>query len=98
MKVRLLADARAEMVQAKTWYAGKAQGLDRQFLEDLRGARQLIVEHPRAWQPLGDGVRRIRLKRFPYQLIYFVSDDVILVLAVAHLRRKPNYWRSRIPT
>jgi toxin ParE2 len=62
----------------------------------MRMARKRIAERPRAWLPLGDGVRRFRLGRFPYGLIYVVEADEIVVLAVAHLHRKPNYWRLRL--
>jgi len=42
-------------------------------------------------------IRRCRVKRFPYAVIYFVHDDVIYVLAVMHLSRHPDYWRERLP-
>ena len=43
------------------------------------------------------GVRRFRLTRFPYGIIYQVSADTISVLAFAHHRRHPLYWRDRLP-
>jgi hypothetical protein len=55
-----------------------------------------IVRFPQAWHPLGEGVRRCRLSRFQYGLIYTVENGDILVLAVAHLHRRPDYWRDRL--
>lgn len=55
-----------------------------------------VARNPEAWHPLGDGVRRCRLSRFPYGLIYAIDKDDIVVLAVAHLHRRPDYWRDRL--
>jgi len=42
-------------------------------------------------------VRLFRLERFPYQLVHIVDDGELIVLAVAHLHREPDYWRDRLP-
>jgi plasmid stabilization system protein ParE len=97
MNVRLLAPAAAELDEAVAWYAAQAPGLEQRFIGEVRKAQKRIAERPHAWRPLGDGVRRFRLGRFPYGLIYVVEAGEVLVLAVAHLHRKPNYWRSRPP-
>lgn len=94
MNVRLLAPAAAELDEAVAWYAAQAPGLERRFIDEMRRARKRIAERPHAWRPLGDGVRRFRLASFPYGLIYVVEADEIVVLAVAHLHRRPDYWRS----
>jgi toxin ParE2 len=60
------------------------------------GAADRIARFPEAWQPLGEGLRRCRLSRFPYALIYAVNNSDILVVAVAHLHRRPDYWRDRL--
>src|SRR5580658_2600152 len=78
------------------WYAAQAPGLERRSIDEMQTARRRIAQRPHAWRPLGDGVRRFRLERFPYGLIYVVEGEEIVVLAVAHLHRKPNYWRSRL--
>ena len=96
MKVRLLAPGASELDEAVAWYAAQAPGLERRFIDEVWAARKRIAERPHAWRPLGDGVRRFRLGRFPYALIYVVEVDEVVVLAVAHLHRKPNYWRSRL--
>ena len=58
----------------------------------------LIQQFPLAWHPLSANTRRCRLKRFPYGVIYAVEANKILVLAIAHLHRKPGYWSGRIGT
>jgi hypothetical protein len=63
-----------------------------------RGAvrRRPHARFPEAWHPLGEGVRRCGLSRFPYGLIYTIDEGDILVLAVAHLHRRQDYWRDRL--
>ena len=95
MKVRLLAPAEFELDEAMQWYAAQAPGLDRQFLSEVERAISRISEHPDAWHTLGGQIRRYRLSRFPYGIIYAAEPDGIIVLAIAHLHRKPAYWRRR---
>ena len=41
-------------------------------------------------------IRSIKVKRFPYRVVYVVVDDAIDVIAVAHAKRRPDYWRRRM--
>jgi toxin ParE2 len=66
------------------------------FLIEVLAAADRITRFPEAWHPLAEGVRRCRLSRFPYALIYTIDNGDILVLAVAHLHRRPDYWRDRL--
>jgi hypothetical protein len=52
--------------------------------------------HPTGWHPLSSHTRRCRLRRFPYGVIYNIDQDVILVVAVTHLHRRPAYWQGRV--
>ena len=94
--MRLLDVAQLELHEAWRWYETQAPGLGARLLQEIREARERILNFPEAWPSLGDGVRRCRLKRFPYGLIYVVLDDEILILAVAHHHREPDYWRKRL--
>ena len=96
MTVRFLEVAEIELDQAVRWYGAQAPGLGNAFLIEVLSTVDRIVRFPEGWHPLGEGVRRCRLSRFPYGLIYTVDDGDILVLAVAHLHRWPNYWRDRL--
>jgi plasmid stabilization system protein ParE len=96
MNIRLLEPAQAELDEAITWYAAQAPGLGDAFLIETLKTIKLIEQFPEAWHPLTPQSRRCRLKRFPYSVVYTLDGDEILVLAVAHQHRKPNYWRSRL--
>jgi toxin ParE2 len=94
--VRLLEIAEIELDQAVQWYGAQAPGLGEAFLIEVLSTADRIARLPEAWHPLGEGVRRCRLSRFPYGLIYTIDNGDILVLAVAHLHRRPDYWRDRL--
>jgi plasmid stabilization system protein ParE len=94
--VRFLEIAEMELDQAIHWYGAQAPGLDNAFLIEVLSAADRISRFPDAWHSLGEGVRRYRLSRFPYGLIYTLDNGDILVLAVAHLHRRPDYWRDRL--
>ena len=96
MTVRLLEIAEVELDQAIRWYGAQAPGLGNAFLIEVLSAADRIARFPDAWHPMGEGIRRCRLSRFPYGLNYTVDNDDILVLAIAHLHRRPDYWRDRI--
>ena len=94
MRLRLLAQARADLADAMTWYKSKSEILAQAFLGDFEKTANLIESHPLAWSEMSEGVRRCRFSRFPYALIYVLEKDQCLVLAVAHLHRKPGYWHN----
>jgi plasmid stabilization system protein ParE len=55
----------------------------------------LVAQRPDAGAPMPGGRRRWLLTRFPFAVVYRVTDDSIRVLAVAHHRRRPGYWQAR---
>ena len=96
MSVRLLEPAQAELDDAITWYAEQAPGLGDAFLIETLRTIQLIEQYPTAWHPLTPQIRRCRLRRFPYSLVYTQDGNDLLVVAVTHQHRKPGYWRARL--
>ena len=98
MSIRLLEPAQAELDEAIGWYTEQAPGLGDAFLLETLKVLKLIEQFPQAWNPLTTGIRRCRLQRFPYSVIYTLDAEAILVLAEAHQHRKPGYWRNRAST
>ena len=85
-----------EFREAIIWYGAvagqrQAEALDREINAKL----ELLKHHPLIGTPGIRGSRWIPLKRFPYSLHYRVVGEVIDILAVAHQKRRPGYWRSR---
>jgi plasmid stabilization system protein ParE len=96
----MLAEAEEEAREAARWYEEQRSGLGQDFLDTLSAALQAVEEQPQRY-PLVETLRSRRevrqyfLRRFPYTVIYEVRPDEALVLAVAHARRRPNYWKRR---
>ena len=96
MKVRFLTLAQRELDDAVGWYNDQVPGLGIEFLDELDRAVHRVVDFPLSFPEIERGIRRCRLARFPYGLIYGVDGETIVVLAVAHLHRQPRYWIGRL--
>lgn len=91
-------EADTEVTEAARYYEMRSPGLGFSFLMELEVSIKQVVANPEAYQLVGKEVRRKPFRRFPYSLLYFVEIDRIQVVAVAHQKRRPNYWRSRLET
>ena len=96
MTVRFLKVARAELREAVRYYESHAADLGADFLLEVTAAVERITEFPVAWQTVDVELRRCQLGRFPYGLIYAEEGTDILIVAVAHLHRRPESWRDRL--
>jgi plasmid stabilization system protein ParE len=96
MNVRYLSVAEAELDEAFTYYQEQEVGLGVRFYAEVRNTVDRIVAYPEAWSPVSENTRRCRTKVFPYGVIYQVREDGILIVAIAHLHRKPEFWRERL--
>lgn len=90
-------DARAELVEAWAWYEEQRPGLGDELAACVEAAISKAARQPDAYAEVHEGVRRVLVRRFPYGVFYVVEAGVLLVLAVAHARRRPQYWRDRSP-
>jgi len=95
MNIRFLTLAQKEVDDSVRWYDEQAS-LGRDFLDELDRAVRLIKSYPLAATEIEAGIRRCLLHRFPYALIYGIDEEAIVVIALAHLHRKPRYWSDRI--
>ena len=98
MNFGLLPAAQAELDDPYLWYEVQRTGLGDRFLGEVVHAFGLIQQFPTGWHPLSANTRRCRLKRFPYGVIYTVDGNDVVVLAIAHLHRAPDYGSKRVPT
>jgi len=89
--------AEAEFYAAIDWYAARDANAAADFAAPVQHAVQLIVELPQAW-PTWPGREDLRVRvlaRFPFSIIYTVEAGAMVVVAVAHHRRRPGYWLRR---
>ncbi|MBU1210392.1 MAG: type II toxin-antitoxin system RelE/ParE family toxin [Alphaproteobacteria bacterium] len=97
MRVVYLDAAEEELLAAldHLLHASSSKAVAEALVAEVGEAEKRIGELPEAHPPAGEDARRYLLKRFPYQLIYRVKGDEIQILAFAHLKRRPGYWRLR---
>ena len=96
MQLIFLTLARDELAEAKRFYNRQQQGLGGSFQREAQTAARLIQERPLAWQIEVDPVRRFIFDRFPYKMLYIIRAEQIVVIAVAHQHRQPDYWVDRL--
>ena len=96
MKYTFVASARAELREAVDFYNRRQSRLGEEFFEEVEETISRILQRPTSWKRLAENIYRCRLERFPYFLIYERKPDRIRIVAVAHFRRRPNYWRRRL--
>lgn len=94
-RVEFHPDAAAEARAAREWYHERSPEAGRAFIDELTKAIDSIAEAPLRWPESAQGVRRFLLRRFPFLIVYRVAGPVVQVIAVAHGRRKPGYWKAR---
>jgi toxin ParE1/3/4 len=93
--LKILLPAAEEALEAARWYGERSDKAAQGFQRELRAAFDRIRESPETWPVHYHGTRRVLLERFPYEVAYRVLSDSILVVAVAHCKQRPGYWRSR---
>lgn len=88
--------AHAEADAAFDYYLECSPQVAAAFLAALEDARSAIAANPNTWADYLYGTRRYLLRRFPFVVVYRVTQSRIEVVAVAHGRRRPGYWKDRL--
>ncbi len=96
MKSEFLPEAEEEFREAAWYYEKEAPGVGLRFIAEVRKGLTFITENPYAAVDVGNGIRRKVLNLFPHSLIYAVEAELIVIVAVAHHKRRPRYWRGRV--
>jgi toxin ParE1/3/4 len=96
MKSEFLPEADEEFREAVRYYEDEAPGVGLRFVAEVRRGLIFITENPFAVAVFGGGIRRKALNHFPYSLLYAVESELVVIVAVAHQKRRPRYWRGRL--
>ncbi len=91
-------EARQDALDGQSHYDAQRIGLGADFERELKEAVERIRLHPRLYGIERGRVRRCILSRFSYSVLFADLPGRIWIAAVAHHRRRPNYWRHRRPT
>ena len=94
-RYRYLPAAREDLNEAAAFYEASVPGLGDAFLDDVERAIESIRESPRIGAPIGRAFRRAILRRFPFTIVYAEDNDELVIVAIAHDRRRPGYWLGR---
>jgi hypothetical protein len=98
---RLLRQAERELDLARKWYDEQRYGLGLIFFDAFEAAVQYVQEFPDAEAAFPDPafaktVRRVPIQGFPFHIVTTLVDNGLIVIAVAHVKRKPGYWLERV--
>lgn len=95
--VRNIRAAREEFAAAVQWYEEQRPGLGAEFYDAVVETTDRIETHPDIGTPASPDqrTRRVLVQRFPYQVVYRLLPDEIVIIAIAHLKRRPGYWKKR---
>jgi len=94
--VRFHPAAAQEAESTYDWYAARSPEAAHGFREELRRAIDMVAASPRSWPRYGSRAQRYVFPRYPFSLVYILGGDDVEVVAVAHGRRRPGYWRARL--
>jgi plasmid stabilization system protein ParE len=95
MRVSFHPRAWEEVEAAQAWYEERSLLAAAGFLHELSVAIRRIREAPQRHARARHGTRRVLLERFPFDVYYRASDNEVIVIAIAHQKRRPGYWRGR---
>ena len=102
-RIRFHPAAAVEAEEAAVWYSTEQPGLGSQFGSALEEAlahlyQDVIPSTRYPHLPERINAQRLQVRRFPYDLVFLVGEEEIVIVAVAHHRRRPGYWRARMAT
>ncbi len=95
MKIEFLDTAKKELAEAIIFYNQESEGLGYRLAVEVERTLSRIKQYPYAWPEISKRTRRCRTKGFPYGIIYQIREDLILIIAVMHLHRHPDSWKSK---
>ena len=99
--ISLSREAVEELAEAAAWYETRQRGLATRFLQEIDHTQRTIQSRPLSFPKLANTsidleIRRALLPRFPYALVFIELQAETRILAVAHLKRHPDYWLNRL--
>ena len=88
--------AESDYLSQIAYYEEKHAGLGAYFISDFEGSVSRVLATPKMYKQVEENIHLISLKIFPFNILYQVVNSEVQVLAVAHKRRRPNYWKERL--
>lgn len=97
-KIIFLFEAEEELNFSAQYYNHQSIGLGLDFLEEIEKSIRIIKRNPEIWPIYEDRIHKYNTRRFPFSIYYTFEKELerIIILAIAHQKRKPGYWKTRI--
>lgn len=92
MNIEFTEPAFEEYLDAVDFYNLQSEGLGNKFITEIQKTLNIIKKYPKSYSPFTSNSRKAVVNVFPYNLIYAINQNKIVILAVAHQNRKPKYW------
>ena len=93
--VRFTPEAESELIAAASYYEAQQPDLGRRFLATVQDAVNRMMVNPRLYPIVELDVRRCLTKTFPFGVLFRVRPGAIMIIAIMHLRRDPDCWKTR---
>jgi len=94
--IRFLEEATDEFSDAVRYYNSERPGLGYELAVEVKNSLERIKKYPESWTEIIPGIRKCIVNRFPYAVLYHKKSEVILIIAIMHLKRKPRNWKVRL--
>lgn len=93
--LEFLPEAKCDAEEATRYYESRVPGLGARFRAEVESVCAAIVRQPLLWSERSGGYRRVNIPGFPYYVAYFIRTERIVVTAIGHAGRHPDYWKRR---
>jgi len=93
--VILCSAAEIDYTESLCWYAERSIDAANDFDVELGHALASIASDPQRYPKCDDRHQFFLMRRYPFRIIYRMARDHIVVIAIAHASRSPDYWKSR---
>ncbi len=89
-------EAKQDIKRASIWYNNKRKKLGIEFLSNVEFILPTLQQNPFQFAVVYRNVRKAKVERFPYTILYVMKGDLIIIFAVFHASRNPNIWKTRL--
>lgn len=95
LPIEFLPGARRDYDESFDWYAARSSEAAVRFCDAVDSALARLAADPMRFAGPDETHRECPVKTFPFRIVYRLIEDRVLIVAVAHAKRRPGYWSDR---